>query len=510
MTTTAGATPPADATQERAPVLTPRLLTERILLSALHDQDAAAASSAARMRAEFLAEAGLRFGASLDQELTYEAIAGIALPGLDGWCIVDIVETGGSLRRLAVMHPDAEKRAAARALAARWSPDADAPIGVPAVRGASSAVLADASAVLAAAARHDPELAQLLEDSGAGPVLVVPIRLHDQLLGAITFVSRSGAGAFTPEDIALAEGLAARCAQALESARLYAAARTAWAEAEAAYAEADAARARADSARLEAERANASKALFLSKMSHELRTPLNAIVGYAQLIEMGIHGPVTPAQAADLVSIQRSQAHLLGLVDEVLDYAQLQQGKIRYTLDDVSLCEVVAEVEAFVAPQMAAQKLSYRVEAGDPALRVRADAGKVRQIVLNLIGNAMKFTPASGTITVSCEPLPVRPADANASAMCAVRVADTGSGIAEARREEIFEPFTQLTDQALVPGRTGVGLGLAISRDLARGMGGDLVLERSSGDGSTFLLTLPDVGRGEAQPGEERRDPGMP
>ena len=337
MTTAGGTSQPPDPTPVRGRALTPQLVTERLLLSALHDQDAAAAAADARMRAEFLAEAGLRFGASLDQELTYAAIAGIALPGLSGWCIVDIVEVGGSLRRLAVVHPDPDKRATARSLAARWAADADPCVGVPAVRRASSAVFADASAVLAAAAAHDAALARLVEELGGGPVLVVPIRLHDQLLGAITFVSRSGADAFTPDDIALADGLAARCAQALESARLYAAAKTAWAEARAAYAEADAARARAESARLEAEHANASKALFLSKMSHELRTPLNAILGYTKLMQIGIHGPVTPEQTADLASIQRSQAHLLGLVEEVLDYAQLTQGKVHYSMRDVRL-----------------------------------------------------------------------------------------------------------------------------------------------------------------------------
>lgn len=501
MTTTGDTRLQHDLAPAPAPVLTPQLVTERLLLSALHDQDASAAAAEARMRAEFLAEAGLRFGASLDQELTYAAIAGVALPGVGGWCIVDIVEIGGSLRRLALLHPEECDGATARALAARWAPDADEPIGVPVVRERSRAIFPDASGVLEAAAAHDPGLASLLEEFGAGPVLVVPIRLHDQLLGAITFVSRTGAEEFTPDDIALADGLAARCAQALESARLYAAARTAWAEAHAAHAEADAARARAETARLAAEAANASKGLFLSKMSHELRTPLNAIVGYAQLMQLGIHGPVTPEQTADLISIQRSQAHLLGLVDEVLDYAQLTQGKVEYTMEDFSLCEVVSEVESFVTPQMAEQKLGYRTEAGDPALRVHADARKVRQIVLNLVSNAMKFTPEGGTITVSCQPLPDRGANGPSAPMYAVRVADTGSGISQSKSEEIFEPFVQLKDREPVSGRrTGVGLGLAISRELARGMGGDLVLESSSSAGSTFLLTLRGVEPGGPSP----------
>ena len=483
---TADARGTSDGAADGTAASTQQLVTERMLLSALREQDAAAAAEAARARAQFLADASLRLGASLDQELTYAAIAGLALPGLDAWCIVDVVEVGGGLRRLAVMHPDEEQHVVARELAMRWAPAADDPIGVPVIaRDRTPVVVIDRADAAVAAAARDPETRRVLHRLGTGPLLVVPIVAHGELLGAITFVSRPGAPAYTPEEVRLGESLAERCAQVLEGARVYAAARALWAEA-------DAARADAEAARAEAEAANATKAQFLRTMSHELRTPLNAIAGYAQLLEMGVRGPVSPEQLTDLASIQRSQAHLLGLVDSVLTYAQLGAGRMVYASADISLVEVVAGIETFVAPQMRARQLAYTFEAVEqpanaPPPTVRADAGKVRQIILNLLGNATKFTPQSGRITVTCgETVP----DKSGQAMLAVRVADSGGGIPADKLERIFDPFAQV-DRGLTSSDVGVGLGLAISRDLARGMGGDLTVESTPGVGSTFTLTLP-------------------
>jgi PAS domain S-box-containing protein len=235
-------------------------------------------------------------------------------------------------------------------------------------------------------------------------------------------------------------------------------------------------------ARAEAERANATKAEFLAAMSHELRTPLNAIGGYAELIELGIRGPVTPQQVEDLGRIRASQQHLLGLINSVLNHAKLEAGRVEYDLADVPLGQVVAAVEALVAPQVRARGLAYDFPACDPALAARADPEKLRQIVLNLLSNAVKFTPAGGRITVTCEA-------AGADAV-AVRVADTGVGIAREQLGRVFDPFVQV-GRRLASNADGVGLGLAISRDLARGMGGDLTAESTPGVGSTFTLALP-------------------
>ncbi len=456
-----------------------RLLTERMLLSALREQEASAVASAARDRSEFLAEASLRFGASLDQELTYAAIASVALPGLDAWCIVDVVEINGALRRLAVVHRDEDKALVARTLAETWIPDTDDPIGIPAIRRKRQPLRLDHGAddVLSAASR-DATAHRILQELGVGPLLVVPITSRDELLGAITFVGRPDALPYSEDDVEVAEALALRCAQALEGARLYAAAK--------------AASAAADAARAEAEAANATKTQFLRTMSHELRTPLNAISGYAQLLEMGLRGPVTPEQRADLASIRRSQAHLLGLVESVLNYAQIQAGRTVYGTDELSLTEIVTGMEEFVKPQMSAKELTYRCDLGSEPMTVCADAGKVRQIMLNLLGNATKFTPRGGSITVSCVASGVaRHERDGAPLMHAITVTDTGAGIPADKQATIFDPFVQIVGPELTSSKVGVGLGLAISRDLARGMGGDLVVESVMGQGSTFTLTLP-------------------
>ena len=267
--------------------------------------------------------------------------------------------------------------------------------------------------------------------------------------------------------------LSQQCAQAIARARAY--------EAE------QAARREAEAARAAAEAANRAKSDFLAVMSHELRTPLNAIGGYAELMEMGIRGPVTPQQVEDLRRVQASQRHLLGLVNEVLNYARIETGSVHYEAADVPLAAVVAAVEPLVAPQLAAKGLAFAyhrcgtTSQEQPDAVASADREKVRQVLLNLLSNAIKFTAPGGSVEVTCE------VTADSVAM---RVTDTGIGIAAAELERIFEPFVQVNASLTRP-HEGTGLGLAISRDLARGMGGDLIVESTLGAGSTFTFTLP-------------------
>jgi signal transduction histidine kinase len=233
--------------------------------------------------------------------------------------------------------------------------------------------------------------------------------------------------------------------------------------------------------RATAEEANRAKSDFLAVMSHELRTPLNAIGGYAELLELGIHGPVTPPQRDALGRIQNSQRHLLGLINQVLNYTRIESGNVSYHFDRVSVSGELRAAEELVKPQMIGRGLSLVLTECDPALHVYADAEKVRQILLNLLTNAAKFTDEGGTITVSSEVLP------NA---VAIAVRDTGVGIHPSKLAAIFEPFVQV-DAHLTRTHDGIGLGLAISRDLARGMRGDLTADSIVGQGSVFRLVLP-------------------
>jgi PAS domain S-box-containing protein len=231
----------------------------------------------------------------------------------------------------------------------------------------------------------------------------------------------------------------------------------------------------------EAEAANRAKGEFLALMSHELRTPLNAIGGYAELIEMGLGGDVSDQQRQYLTRIRTSQQHLLQVINDLLNYSKIESGKATYDRRPISLPSVIASVATMVGPQAAAKGITLQGrDCAEDAIAV-GDRLKVEQIVLNLLTNAVKFTSSGGAVTVGCH---------SAGDDAVITVADTGPGIPAEKVDEIFEPFVQL-GRSLSSGHEGAGLGLAISRDMAQAMGGDVTVESSPGKGSTFTLSLP-------------------
>jgi signal transduction histidine kinase len=308
-----------------------------------------------------------------------------------------------------------------------------------------------------------PPIAPVWDSLGVGSAAFVPLVAAGEPVGVISF-SFEGPRAFTASERGFLLALGQQAALAVERARLFDAERQ---------------------ARAAAESANRAKGEFLAVMSHELRTPLNAIGGYVELMEMGIRGPITELQMEDLRRIQASQRHLLGLVNEVLNYARIETGAVQYALDEVPVAALVASVQPLVGPQLAAKGIAFTASAREPAPVARADREKVRQVLVNLLSNAIKFTAPGGHVEVTCDGAPTPDGD-----QVAVRVRDTGIGIEPAELERIFEPFVQV-NAALTRTHEGTGLGLAISRDLARGMGGDLTAESTPGVGSTFTLTLP-------------------
>jgi signal transduction histidine kinase len=237
----------------------------------------------------------------------------------------------------------------------------------------------------------------------------------------------------------------------------------------------------AEAARIAAEQANQAKSEFLANMSHELRTPLNAIGGYADLLIDEIRGPITPPQRADLDRIRRNQRYLLGLINDILNFAKLEAGRVQFTPKTVSMNEALGQLEALVTPQLQQKDLRYEYRCCDPSYTAWCDPERLQQILLNLLSNAIKFTPAGGEVIVECHSRPDH---------MEVRVRDSGVGIPPDKLEQIFEPFVQL-DRGQPAGNVGTGLGLSISRDLARAMHGDLRAMSTVGKGSTFLLTLP-------------------
>ncbi|MDQ6689450.1 MAG: PAS domain-containing sensor histidine kinase [Gemmatimonadota bacterium] len=231
----------------------------------------------------------------------------------------------------------------------------------------------------------------------------------------------------------------------------------------------------------DAETANIAKTAFLRAMSHELRTPLNAIGGYIDLLDMGLRGPVTENQHADFARVRTNQQHLAALITEILNFARLGTGSVVYAVSDVNGWDALRRGIELVEPLIAQQGLCFDGISGDPSIVARADPEKVTQILVNLLSNAIKFTPAGGHIGAECAAM----GDA-----VNLSISDTGLGIATEKLDAIFGPFIQLKE-GLADREGGIGLGLALSRDLARAMKGDITVESTVGQGARFTLTLP-------------------
>jgi signal transduction histidine kinase len=216
-------------------------------------------------------------------------------------------------------------------------------------------------------------------------------------------------------------------------------------------------------------------------MSHELRTPLNAIGGYIDILDMGLRGPVTASQHAAYARVKTNQQHLALLITEILNFSRVGSGQVSYAIKDVKACDAVQHTIELIEPLFGQRGIVFDGITGDSNITALADPERVTQILINLLSNSIKFTPAGGHISAEC---------AATAGTVSIRIIDTGIGIAASKYESIFEPFIQLRE-SLSDRESGVGLGLAISRDLARAMNGDLTVESSEGKGSRFTLTLP-------------------
>jgi signal transduction histidine kinase len=242
----------------------------------------------------------------------------------------------------------------------------------------------------------------------------------------------------------------------------------------------------AERSRAEAQQASRAKSEFLATMSHEIRTPINAMIGYTDLLELGVAGPLNETQQHQLTRIRASGRHLIGLVDEVLDLAGVESGRIRIEPRDGRIEDAVGTALAIVQPQAMGKQIEVSVSCrDDDGTPYRGDPRRVEQILVNLLTNAVKFTPSGGAIRIECGP--VYEGDARWSE---VVVEDSGPGVDPSLHEHIFEPFVQ-ADAGYTRAHGGVGLGLAISRRLARMMAGDITLDVAPGTGARFRVRLP-------------------
>jgi PAS domain S-box-containing protein len=453
---------------------------------------------------------------SLDYEQTLCNLSRVVVPAFADWYAVDVLESDRTLRRLETTHRDPAKVELAKILATRYGRKKQSSYGpAAAIRTRTSQLVPEVNDDILADLASDDEHLRLLRRVGLRSFIIVPLLGRHEMLGSISFVSAESGRRYDASDLQVAEELATRAAEAIENARLFADVdetrqlleqqateleaqsaelettaselehsnaelRTANDELAARTREAERARAEAEAARHEADEANRAKSEFLAAMSHELRTPLNAIIGYAQLLDVGVHGPVSEDQHADLGRIERSSQHLLGLINDILNYAKVESGRVQYDIEPTPLDQALASVEELTAPLAAAKHITYHIHSECPGARICADKEKLRQILVNVLSNAIRYTPEHGLINVSC---------AGAGSDVLIHVTDTGVGIPPDKLEAVFEPFVQV-DRAYPGQREGTGLGLSISRELARGMEGDLTVHSELGKGSVFTLRL--------------------
>jgi signal transduction histidine kinase len=377
------------------------------------------------------------------------------VPSFADFVMIDLVNDVGEIRRVACAHTDPSKTPLLEQTA-RYYPGASHdghPSREPLEKGEPILVARVDDAWTRRLAR-DPEHLAMVQALQPMPLLAL-----GHTLGLMTFATAASGRAYTAADVSLAGEVAQRAAVAVDNARLYR---------------------QSEIARHEAEAASRAKGQFLAVMSHELRTPLNAILGYSELVEMGVHGPVSDAQREAMSRIRRSGQHLLALVNNVLNLERSETHNLDTEFATLTVAQLFDDASTLTRPQADAKGITLSVRTPPPELSVLGEREKAGQVLVNLLSNGVKFTPSGGRIDLAYE---------IGDDAVTLRVSDSGPGIPADSLNRIFEPFVQL-DSGLTRRAEGAGLGLAISRRLARLMGGDLTVESAVGTGSTFTFTL--------------------
>jgi signal transduction histidine kinase len=485
-------------------------------------------------RAAFLAEASRVLAESLDYRATLRTVAKLAVPRFADWCAVDLVSRDGGITRVAVEHADPAMVEVAMALHERYRPEPDAGFGAASViRTGRAEFVPRIPPELLESIAVDEEHLRIIRDLAPCSYIVVPLATGPAVVGALTVVHAESQRSHVAADLEVLEDLGRRAATAIENARLVDAIQEARARIEEQALELEAqteelqsqaaeleeqraelehqleaveqlnealgrandelgtanarlagANVRAEAARAEAERASQAKSQFLAVMSHELRTPMNAIIGFTDLLDAEIAGPLNDRQKEQLSRVRQGARHLIGLIDQVLSLARIEAGRDEPRLEQVDVAKLARDVGGMMEPIATRRGLALGLDIAPEAAAMMTDAGKLRQILLNLLGNAVKFTEAGE--------VELRVGVAGDDVLFHVR--DTGPGIPPADLERVFDPFEQ-GDQSISRRAEGTGLGLSVSRQLARLLGGDVTVASAPGSGSTFTLRLPAVTR---------------
>lgn len=408
----------------------------------------------------FLAEASMVLARSLDYETTLRLVAELAVPEIADWCAVDLLEDG-VIRRVAVSHPDCERKRIAGEFVSRYPNRLEDEFGIGAViRTGKPELYTDLPPWDADGVMEDEEQRDLLQALGLRSVVIVPLEAGSARFGAITLAHSNSGRRFTDDDLSLAKELARRAAGAIQNARAYRAEKR---------------------ARKAAESAIQAKDQFLATISHELRTPLTTVLGYTDLLNGGIGGELNARQKEFVFRVQQSALHLVAIIDDILSFARSEAGKEELRIAPIDAAAIARDVAALLEPEARRKGISIRALNADGRLILDTDGGKLRQILANLAGNAVKFTDEGGVVLE---------VDTSGAEFISFHVRDTGPGIDASELERIFEPFTQV-DATPTREKGGTGLGLTISRRFARLLEGDIAVRSTLGTESTFTLNLP-------------------
>ncbi|HEY0153279.1 MAG TPA: ATP-binding protein [Longimicrobium sp.] len=395
----------------------------------------------------FLTRAGDVLASSLEYKETLRRVCRLAVPVLADFCVIDLL-VDGRIERVEAVSADPAQEALVGELR-RFGPAGTIPA---ALATRETRVVNDLAAERVDESLADPAHRDVVSRLAVTAYAAVPLVAGGRVMGSILLCSAGSGRRFDPADVHRAEELARRAAYAIDNARLYE----------------------------RAVEANRAKRDFLAVMSHELRTPLNAILGYTDLFLAGIPAPLPEAVQPKMSRVQTAARHLLSLIEEILTFARLEGGQEEFRPEETTAATLAGEACALVEPLALEAGIAFDVQSPVPDVPLTTDPRKARQILVNLLGNAVKFTRAGEvSLRVKADDSAVR-----------FHVRDTGIGIAPADRERIFEPFWQ-AEQGLVRERGGSGLGLSVARQLARLLGGEVTVESTPGEGSTFTLRLP-------------------
>jgi len=400
-----------------------------------------------------LAEAGAALASSMDYESTIRTVARLCVPTFADFCLVDVVEEDSSMRRLEAAHDDPAMEALAREMRQAYPIElgSDHPVAE-VIRTGMLRFFPMITAATVQSVAYDDHHAEYMTRLNFRSGIIAPLRAGGRTLGAVSFYRIATESPYDQRDLLLAEDLAGRAANAIHQSRLFEAALI----------------------------ANRAKSDFLAVMSHELRTPLTTVTGYTDLMLAGVPDPLPERHRSYVQRIRLASTHLLSLIEHILVYARLELGRERAHAERVRVADIVREAAGLMEPVASERGIRFRVETPDREAVIESDPTKLRQILLNLLANAVKFTD-EGEVSLTAS-------QRNGEIVFAVR--DTGIGIAHEHLAHIFDPFWQV-DQSSTRRAGGAGLGLSVTRKLARVLGGDVTVESEEGQGTTFFVRLP-------------------